>query len=109
LKTSDFNSTSTSLVNTANAQTINGEKTFSNTVLVKNGRGSIKVYPPNQDKSGQRHFTLIDILTKRCHASRPLGNSVMTLFQIFKDFEWLTRSFVFCCGGGGTLTPRFSH
>ena len=47
LKTSDFNSTSTSLVNTTNAQTINGEKIFSNSVLIKNGRGSIKDYPPN--------------------------------------------------------------
>jgi hypothetical protein len=40
--------TSGSLVNYVNvnsSQTIGGDKTFSNTVLVKIGRGSVKIYP----------------------------------------------------------------
>ena len=30
------------------------------------------------------------------------------LLSNIEGFEWLTRNFVFACGGGGTLTPRFS-
>jgi hypothetical protein len=35
----------TNYVNTNSNQTIGGDKTFSNSVLVKSGRGSIKIYP----------------------------------------------------------------
>ena len=47
LKTSDFNNTSTSLVNTTTSQDINSVKRFFQPIIVKSGSGSIKIYPPD--------------------------------------------------------------
>jgi hypothetical protein len=95
LKTSDFNSTSTSLVNTTNAQTINGEKTFSNTVLVRNGRGSIKVYPPN-GQVGPATFHTYRYSDQAMPSQGDHWEFGQDLLSNIQGWEWLQRSFRYC-------------
>ena len=45
LKTSDFNLTKSSLVDTTSSQDINSVKRLFQPIIVKSGSGSIKIYP----------------------------------------------------------------
>ena len=107
LKTSDFNNTAANFVNTSNEQTINGEKTFSNTVLVKNGRGSIKVYPQT-GQIGPATFHTYRYADQAMPSQGDHWEFGQDIISNIEGFEWLSRNFVFACGGGGILTPRFS-
>ena len=106
LKTADFHSTGTTLVNTSNAQTIGGEKTFSNTTLVRNGRASTTVFPPNGQVGPSTFHTYKywDNATPSQGDQWEFGQDLLSNIQ---GWEWLSRSFVFASGGGGTLIPRF--
>jgi hypothetical protein len=71
LKTVDFNNTSINFVNTSNAQTINGNKSFNNLVKFKGsdniigGEPSIQIMPKDGN-SGQSFWNFIDIQTVLC-------------------------------------------
>ena len=74
---------------------------------MKNGRGSIKIYPPNGQVGPATFHTYrySDQAMPSQGDHWEFGNDLISNIQ---GFEWLSRSFVFACGGGGTLTPRFS-
>ena len=106
LKTSGFNSTSTSLVNTTSAQTISGEKTFSNSVLTRNGRGSIKVYPPN-GQVGPATFHTYRYSDQAMPSQGDHWEFGQDVISYIQGWEWLQRTFVIASGGGGSIRPRF--
>jgi hypothetical protein len=89
-------------------QTINGEKTFSNTVLVKNGRGSIKVYPPNGQVGPATFHTY-----RYADQAMPMqgdhwefGNDLISNIQ---GWEWLQRSFRHSPAGAEVLDTSFLY
>ena len=93
-------------VNVSSSQTIAGDKTFSNTVLVKNGRGSIKIYPPNGNVCPATiHFYRYSDQAMPVQGDHwEVGQDVISNVQ---GWDWLQRAFVIASGGAGSINPRF--
>ena len=96
----------TNYVNVNNSQTFGGEQTFSNSMLVKNGRGSVKVYP----QTGQVGPTTIHTYRYSDQAMPSQGDHSefgQDVLSNIQGWEWLQRTFVIASGGGGRIMPRF--
>ena len=100
LKTSDFNNTSTTLVNTSTSQDINAVKRFLQPITVKAGSGSIKVYPPNTliGEASIQYFRYADNATPQNGDTWIAGQDVLSGYGLTPQ-----RSFSFWVGGGAQI------
>ena len=74
-------------------------------MLVRSGRGSIKVFPPN-GQVGPATFHTYRYSDSAMPSQGDHWEFGQDLVQNIPGYDFLARSFVFASGGGGTLIPR---
>ena len=82
------------------------KKTFSNSVLVRNGRGSIQGFPPN-GQVGPATFHTYRYSDSAMPSQGDHWEFGQDLASNFQGWEWLSRTFVIASGGGSVSRPRF--
>ena len=75
-------------------------------MLVRSGRGSVKVYPPN-GQVGPATFHTYRYADQAMPSQGDHWEFGQDLLSNIQGWEWLQRTFVIASGGGGAIRPRF--